>query len=878
MGQIDRRSLRVVLEEVEGWVSLAMRVQASRESVIQAGDAAFSTISRSAVVLRRGSEVAWRVIPLRPANEADLGAISRASSLPAATRSEHQTLKALVEQVAANVRTARLGISARRFFAGSRKRDEAAVAAAFLIEYRDWAHSSGLPHLLQRLQVSGTVDATAIPLRQALARAVGLDARLAVMGSSRQLVPASELADLASSAEILSRVVQRERLARTEAMAAGDAVRRRDVDELLASMPVERIREATRDRLRVGALSEAGIRDVRTLLSRSASLVNLPGVGPVTARRMLGAAETLRQIAQDETPVRIDLENRSAESTRLLRTLAEWNRSRGNRLTREDVERTEALLPLARTLGGDVQFLVLIAGSSSLAQLSSSVDAVVDRASEINQPSEIPLPADPWEDFQARPADYQSMLAELGLAPEDELRSHGDLPEEIIDAVRSFELNSRYLSVSLRGYQSFGARFALVQRKVIIGDEMGLGKTVEALAVLAHLHAEGHRHFLVICPAAVVTNWVREVGAKSQLRAHRAHGPQRDVEADRWLRMDGVAVTTFETLPWMQAHLSNLAEISCVVVDEAHYIKNPEAQRSERCAKLIRESERAILLTGTPLENRIDEFRTLVAYLRPDLVVNVEEWRPRLFRQQVAPAYLRRNQEDVLSELPELVEVDEWLPMSNDDTAAYREAVESGNFMAMRQAALLTGKNSQKMQRLIEIVEEAEDSGRRVIVYSYFLSVLDRVAASLPGRVFGPLTGAVPAAARQVMVDRFSEAEHGAVLVAQIVAGGIGLNVQAASIVIICEPQLKPTTEWQAIARAHRMGQLQSVQVHRLVSEEGVDQRIRDILERKRQLFADFARVSEMAESAPEAFDVTEAELAREIVSAEQERLGLNSE
>jgi SNF2 family DNA or RNA helicase len=241
----------------------------------------------------------------------------------------------------------------------------------------------------------------------------------------------------------------------------------------------------------------------------------------------------------------------------------------------------------------------------------------------------------------------------------------------------------------------------------------------------------------------------------------------------------------------------------------------------------------------------------------------------------VAPAYLRRNQEDVLSELPELVEVDEWLPFSGEDAAQYREAVASGNFMAMRQAGMLTGEASEKMQRLIEIVDEAEESGRRVIVYSHFLKVLDRVAANLPGRVFGPLTGAVPAAARQVMVDEFSKAEHGAVLVSQIVAGGVGLNVQAASIVIICEPQLKPTTEWQAIARAHRMGQLHSVQVHRLVSEAGVDLRIREILDRKRQLFDDFARVSETAESAPEAFDVTEAEVAREIVAAEQERLGL---
>ena len=90
---------------------------------------------------------------------------------------------------------------------------------------------------------------------------------------------------------------------------------------------------------------------------------------------------------------------------------------------------------------------------------------------------------------------------------------------------------------------------------------------------------------------------------------------------------------------------------------------------------------------------------------------------------------------------------------------------------------------------------------------------------------------------------------------------------------MICEPQLKPTMEWQAVARARRMGQLESVQVHRLLSEEGVDQRIREILARKAELFAEFARISETAESAPEAYDVSEAELAREIIAEERERL-----
>lgn len=153
------------------------------------------------------------------------------------------------------------------------------------------------------------------------------------------------------------------------------------------------------------------------------------------------------------------------------------------------------------------------------------------------------------------------MLSELGFLTEDEQKTHGDLPDEIVEAVRRLQLDTDYLSASLRGYQSFGARFALVQRKVIISDEMGLGKTVEALDVLAHLRANGDHHSMVLCPAAVVTNWVREISGKSSLGPHRVHGPGREVAARNWVRNGGVAVTTFETLGWFEDQIRAVGDL-----------------------------------------------------------------------------------------------------------------------------------------------------------------------------------------------------------------------------------------------------------------------------------------------------------------------------
>lgn len=330
-------------------------------------------------------------------------------------------------------------------------------------------------------------------------------------------------------------------------------------------------------------------------------------------------------------------------------------------------------------------------------------------------------------------------------------------------------------------------------------------------------------------------------------------------------------MTTFDLLGWVRSELGR-ADISAAVFDEAHYIKNPAAKRSIAAAELMRSVPYAVLMTGTPLENKVAEFRNLIGYIRPDLADSAPEYLASRFRKHVAPAYLRRNQEDVLSELPQTVEIDDWMGMTEADMGLYRTAVQEGNFMQMRRAAMLS-TNSMKFNRLSEIVLEAEENGRRIIVFSFFREVLQEVAARLPGKVFGPLTGSMPALERQKLVDRFSAASHGAVLVAQITAGGVGLNIQSASVVVICEPQIKPTMESQAIARAHRMGQTETVQVHRLLSEHSVDERIRDLLKDKRQIFEEFARDSVIAKRATDAVDFTDAELARLVVAAERERL-----
>jgi len=336
-------------------------------------------------------------------------------------------------------------------------------------------------------------------------------------------------------------------------------------------------------------------------------------------------------------------------------------------------------------------------------------------------------------------------------------------------------------------------------------------------------------------------------------------------------------VTTLDSL-----HTLDVPEdvvLGMFVVDEAHYAKNHETRRAKTVATWCARAERVLFLTGTPMENRVAEFRSLVAHLRPELVPGIRPsdaaMGPTAFRKAVAPAYLRRNQRDVLIELPGVLHVDEWEEFSQADEAAYRGAVAEGNFMAMRRAAYAVPKQSAKLGRLRELVDEAAANELKVVVFSYFRDVLAAAREVVGPDVRGPIDGRTPAARRQELVDTFTAVPGHAVLLAQIQAGGVGLNLQAASVVIICEPQVKPTMETQAIARVQRMGQVRTVQVHRLLTPGGVDQRMLEILAVKSRLFDEYARRSDLAEQTPEAVDISEQAFARQIVEQEQERLGV---
>lgn len=450
----------------------------------------------------------------------------------------------------------------------------------------------------------------------------------------------------------------------------------------------------------------------------------------------------------------------------------------------------------------------------------------------------------------------------------------GGLPAEIAARVEAVDLQVDDLKVTLRAYQEFGIKYLVRQRRTILGDEMGLGKTIQALGAMLHVaKRENATQTLIVAPASILGNWQREI--KNRLPSHKVrlmHGDARDQNTYKWLSMGGVALTSFATLRLIEGHATFAPDY--LIVDEAHYVKNPEAQRSQAIENIARNSARTVLMSGTPLENHVDEFINLIRICDPALAALTrttgrKRIAPAVFEKMVALVYLRRNQDDVLKELPELMETEEWIELTEADWKLYDQNINDG-IMKLRQVANRTAINSAKIKRLKELVDDYREKKRKVVVFSFFKDSL-----TLAGQAVGPhhrIDGSVSPQRRLQILDEFSASNESQVLVAQIEAGGIGLNMQAASVVILMEPQFKPTTEWQAIKRVHRMGQPDRVRVHRLIASDTVDERLHELVGVKTADFNDYARESAIKNASPEASDASDKVLRQKILALELER------
>jgi len=705
------------------------------------------------------------------------------------------------------------------------------------------------------------------------------------------------------------------------------ASRRRAVDNAargyLADHAKDRLQEVTLDVLReqttgsvkIAPLKKAGIESVSELVGKSSDeLKQIKGIGAHSAVAIAKAVREYVRFVHSDAPSLPKPELKDTSDLQLgrdtLAFLEAWQEVGDAPVRlRQPLAELDARLAQAER---DAQFLKWLGNTvrqgmnkkteerlqglaEEFRELGESADyaAVSEARSRLSRSDVAALGPDAVrERFRERYADCCALLEqvfqELDVSVDDRRQREsrpGAAPAEadIARRVEAFPLNTTGLGVILRGYQTFGAKYMLALRRTVLGDEMGLGKTIQAMAVMTHLHNEREfACFLVVAPASILGNWRHEIGERTKLSTYVLHGDELDARLSEWAQKGGVGITSYTTLRRKIADIANRGpdRIALVCADEAHYAKNPEAARTKALVRITDSADHVAFMSGTPMENHPEEFVHLLQSLAPDRARNLDAFLKepgsvlggaRHFHAEVSDVYLRRNQEDVLKELPDRIDMEEWLDMYGAERAAYEEMVHAGKFMAMRRTVTIgdgEGMPTAKMERLQEILEEYRESGIKVLLFSYFLDVLEEVGKRFD--VLGSITGSVSPDDRFELVQRFQAAEGHQLLTAQIEAAGTGLNLQAAGAVVLMEPQYKPTTEAQAIARAHRMGQTRRVVVHRLLARESVDERLVELLREKSELFDKFARQSLIKEASAEA---TATGIAQQVIAAEQARL-----
>jgi SNF2 family DNA or RNA helicase len=677
--------------------------------------------------------------------------------------------------------------------------------------------------------------------------------------------------DAGFASEQVKRLTQVLPKARAEIIAATEAVIQ---EAAMAEMKATPIAELKDFGASVGPLQSAGFRTVADLSGHSyRSLFNYRGIGDVTAAGAIAAFEQFQESARAHVRLLPDPDNRRPSDGRLLVALAKYET-----LVREVSTRTEEAqiryveagerLQVLRAKTRLRDHLFSLGAQEELAGLTAQLAAefrwVNVEARNLSDYSEkLTLDfAEVWKRYAGNAAPFIALLESVlpakvvakGVLAGPDMR--GGLPAEIADAVEATQVDLRLLTANLRRYQQFGVQYIVCQQRVLLGDDMGLGKTIQVLAAMCHLAAKGKKHFFVVAPNSVLINWEREVKKHTKLNPIVVHGDDRDDELGQWQREGGVAITTYTTLGRL---VDQIQSVDLLAVDEAHAVKNPEAQRTQSVVRLCGLTEHVVFMSGTALENRLSELQFLVKTVQPQVdaeltaLLNQVRPAPAEVRRQLAPVYLRRTQADVLTELPDLTEIDEIIPLEPEDIAAYRMSPD--NLMHKRLAATIGagGRQSAKFDRLRELLDGYEEEGRKVVVFSFFRQVLDDVSAGVGG--CPQIHGSLSAEERQLVLDRFAAKEGFGVLALQIEAGGVGINLQCAQVVILMEPQFKPSTEKQAIARVRRMGQTRKVNAHRLIAKGTVDEALVRLIEQKKQVFEDYAQHSAVKDASGMAID-----------------------
>ena len=450
-----------------------------------------------------------------------------------------------------------------------------------------------------------------------------------------------------------------------------------------------------------------------------------------------------------------------------------------------------------------------------------------------------------------------------------------EVPESLDKVLREYQKRG-FLWIKTLNYNGFGG---------ILADDMGLGKTLQVISLLTAEQQEMQagekelRRSLIVCPASLVYNWQKEITRFApQLKTVIVAGSVPDrASIIRHSKEGEILITSYDLLK-RDAEVYQKFVFAIQVIDEAQYIKNPSTQAAKGVKKITAAFKLA--LTGTPIENRLSELWSIFDYLMPGFLYTYQKFREEIelpiavnqdankmerLQRMIRPFILRRLKGDVLKDLPEKIEENVFARLDGEQMQLYdayatrmKEMLSQQNekefhkgrmqilseLTKLRQLCCDPGLlledyhgESAKTDMCMELIVNAVGAGHKILLFSQFTSMLDRLTERLKkeGIDYYLLTGSVNKEKRMQMVESFNN-DDVPVFCISLKAGGTGLNLTSADIVIHYDPWWNVAVQNQATDRAHRIGQKHVVTVYKLVAEGTIEEKIIDIQERKKKL------------------------------------------
>ena len=434
-----------------------------------------------------------------------------------------------------------------------------------------------------------------------------------------------------------------------------------------------------------------------------------------------------------------------------------------------------------------------------------------------------------------------------------------------------FPMKELNIQAELRDYQKKGIQWLQMLHHYgfggILADDMGLGKTLQTIAFLSS-QVQADTSVLILAPSGLIYNWADEfqkfapdldVAVVHGLKSHR-----ESILAEN----HQIYVTSYATFRQDSEIYRNLS-FDFLFLDEAQVMKNAQTKIAQSLRRFVVPS--VFALSGTPIENHLGELWSIFQIVLPGLLPAKKEFM-KLSTERVAqfikPFVMRRKKEEVLTELPDLIEVVYKNELEDQQKAIYLAQLQqmqerlgqvSDSEFQRNRVEILTGLmrlrqicdtpalfmedyqgESGKLDSLRDLLVQIAEGGHRVLIFSQFRGMLDRIEQELPdlGLTSFKITGSTPSQERQEMTKAFNQGERDVFLIS-LKAGGVGLNLTGADTVILVDLWWNPAVESQAIGRAHRMGQEQAVEVYRLVTRGTIEEKIQELQEKKKNLVSE---------------------------------------